>query len=341
MPNYKIYRKNNYLFVQDTVTDEIISGLAKDVRVYRLEKTDGNAYKFVNTSNDTKLASVPYTSIKEEDGTDFADEDAFVTFYTTFTGTTSTGGGGGSQTLPDTLLLGDREVKTVLVSTILADTGDYTFEDGDETKLVVLNADNANNDTFTVTIPFTAPEFAEYKVLFTTGENGFANNVVTYTPTAGNQIFGRAIQNSDENSIACIKVLQGGGNSSITYQSSNGDSAYLILDGTLTSQNDTDPPSVDWITQIDGVTTGAGAITMGYLNVGEYTFGKVGYFEAAKVFFDASLFVGSDSGAITSLIPLYEFSAPDALFIRCAKVSDGSANNNEITNVRFRITIKQ
>jgi len=124
-------------------------------------------------------------------------------------------------------------------------------------------------------------------------------------------------------------------------KSSAGDSAYLILDGTLTSQSDTDAPTVDWITQVDGVTTGTGAIEMGYSNVGEYTFDKVGYFEAAHVFFDASLFVGSDSGAITSLIPLYEFSAPDALFIRCAKVSDGSANNNEITNVRFRITIKQ
>jgi len=220
MPNYKIYRKNNYLFVQDTVTDEIISGLAKDVRVYRLEKTDGNAYRFVNTSNDTKLASVPYTSIKEEDGTDFADEDAFVTFYTTYTGTQATGGGGGSQSLGQVLAVSDRETKSILVSNLLAGDGNYTLEDGDEAKLITLVADDGNDAEVTITIPNTTPDFVEYKVFFSTGTNGYTNNKVTYLAAPGNENFGRTIQNSNENSIACIKVLQGGGNSSITYQSS-------------------------------------------------------------------------------------------------------------------------
>lgn len=155
----------------------------------------------------------------------------------------TTPSGGGSQSLGQVLAIADREVKTILVSDLLADTGNYTFEDGDETKLIILNANNANDDTVTFTLPEVTPDFAEYKVLFTTGQNGFTNNVVTYTPVGGNEIFGRAIQNSNENSIACIKVLLGGGNSSITYQSSAGDSA-LIYAAALNHET---------VTQISGV----------------------------------------------------------------------------------------
>jgi len=151
MPNYKIYRKNNYLFVQDTVTDEIISGLAKDVRVYRLEKTDGNAYRFVNTSNDTKLASVPYTSIKEEDGTDFADEKLAVPTFVTVTtaepapGTTVTN----AFPFPATMFtVGNTSEVAVIL--LLVNVNEKAASAASETETVVMSVDSVLLSTVVV-----------------------------------------------------------------------------------------------------------------------------------------------------------------------------------------------
>jgi len=116
-------------------------------------------------------------------------------------------------------------------------------------------------------------------------------------------------------------------------KSSAGDSA-LIYEGYLVSQTDTDAPVVSWL--------GAdGGITMAYVTEGGYAFQKTGLFDSAKVFFDTTPFEGATTTALFVLIPDYESQSPDGLYIKCQKITDATLHDNEVNNVRFRITIKQ
>lgn len=87
MPEYKVYVENNYLFVEDSSTSyKLVDGLAKDVLVIQKKKADGNDYQFKNMSDSVIIASIPYVNIKDENGDDFANEAAWIQFFTNNTG---------------------------------------------------------------------------------------------------------------------------------------------------------------------------------------------------------------------------------------------------------------
>jgi len=86
MPEYKFKVINNYIFLEDADTSATIEGIAKDIHIVQKQKTDGNAYEFKRMSDQVIIASIPYVSIKDENGDDFASESAFIEYYTSNTG---------------------------------------------------------------------------------------------------------------------------------------------------------------------------------------------------------------------------------------------------------------
>ena len=111
---------------------------------------------------------------------------------------------------------------------------------------------------------------------------------------------------------------------------SAGDSA-LIYEGYL-NQSDTEAPSVSWIGD-------DGGITMSYISAGRYSFDKIGLFTTDKTFFYSNAFIGAGSGLFSAIIPNYM--SEDSLEIEVYNAATSLRANNELSSIRFQITIKQ
>lgn len=80
----KIYRKNNYLIIEDTDSGKQYQGLAKNVFVYK-DIINESVYDFQGLTNNG-LFGIELTQIVDESGTPFANNQAFIDFYTENTG---------------------------------------------------------------------------------------------------------------------------------------------------------------------------------------------------------------------------------------------------------------
>ena len=90
---FKIYKKNNYLIIEDTVENKQYQGLAKDVFIYKNEKLE-NVYDFKGLDDDG-LKGISVLDILDEFNTPF-NVTTFEEFYTSETGSSGAPGGGGA-----------------------------------------------------------------------------------------------------------------------------------------------------------------------------------------------------------------------------------------------------
>ena len=89
---FKIYKKNNYIIIEDTVENKQYQGLAKNVFVYKDQKLE-NTYDFEGL-DDTGLKGVSILDMVDSLSVSFT-VNGFENFYTTETGSAGAGGGGG------------------------------------------------------------------------------------------------------------------------------------------------------------------------------------------------------------------------------------------------------
>ena len=91
---FKVYKKNDYLIIQDTVTNKEYEGLLKDVVISR-DLTTSTLFYFKNLNEDG-LEGIDFADIISSTGSPYASLDAFINYYTATNTTTSSGGGSGS-----------------------------------------------------------------------------------------------------------------------------------------------------------------------------------------------------------------------------------------------------
>jgi len=87
---FKIYKKNNYIIVEDTISGKQYQGLAKNVFVYKDLSSETN-YDFEGLTYNG-LKGISLSDIVDETNTPFVNEQAFIDFYTENTGNFNTGG---------------------------------------------------------------------------------------------------------------------------------------------------------------------------------------------------------------------------------------------------------
>lgn len=85
---FKIYKKNNYLIIEDTLINKQYQGLAKNVFVYKDEKLE-NVYDF-DILDDHGLKGVPLSEMIDSTDTPFTPS-SFLEFYTKETGSIGSG----------------------------------------------------------------------------------------------------------------------------------------------------------------------------------------------------------------------------------------------------------
>lgn len=87
---FKIYKKNNYIIIEDTVAGKQYQGLAKNVFVYK-DTLSETTYDFEGLTYNG-LKGIALADLLDENDTAFVDEQAFIDFYTENTGNFNTGG---------------------------------------------------------------------------------------------------------------------------------------------------------------------------------------------------------------------------------------------------------
>ena len=88
---FKIYKKNNYIIVEDTISGKQYQGLAKNVFVYK-DLTSESTYDFEGLTYNG-LKGVSLRDLIDENNVSFTDEQSFIDFYTENTGNFNSGGG--------------------------------------------------------------------------------------------------------------------------------------------------------------------------------------------------------------------------------------------------------
>lgn len=99
---FKIYKKNNYIIVEDTISGKQYQGLAKNVFVYK-DAVAETTYDFEGLTYNG-LKGVSLNDLIDENNVSFTDEQSFINFYTENTGNFNSGGG--SPQLTENELLG-------------------------------------------------------------------------------------------------------------------------------------------------------------------------------------------------------------------------------------------
>lgn len=87
---FKIYKKNNYIIIEDTIAEKQYQGLAKNVFVYK-DNLSETTYDFDGLTYNG-LKGISLSDIIDENDTPFANEQAFIDFYTENTGNFNSGG---------------------------------------------------------------------------------------------------------------------------------------------------------------------------------------------------------------------------------------------------------
>jgi len=82
---FKIFKKTNYFYIVDSLTDVINEGLAKDVKVKR-EKTDSTSFSFENVNGIQPTQRIAFADIVDENGDAYTDLATFVAWYEDNTG---------------------------------------------------------------------------------------------------------------------------------------------------------------------------------------------------------------------------------------------------------------
>ena len=88
---FKIYKKNNYIIVEDTISGKQYQGLAKNVFVYK-DAVAETTYDFEGLTYNG-LKGISLNDLVDETDTAFVNEQAFIDFYTENTGNFNEGGG--------------------------------------------------------------------------------------------------------------------------------------------------------------------------------------------------------------------------------------------------------
>lgn len=91
--SFKIYTKENYFYIEDTIEDILFEGLSKDVRVRRLSSTSSTFY-FDNVNGFDNRREIDFADILDINGVAYTDLDTFVSFYESETGKSSPQEGG-------------------------------------------------------------------------------------------------------------------------------------------------------------------------------------------------------------------------------------------------------
>lgn len=82
---YRIYKKGNYIFIDDETSGVRAEGLSKDVLV-RVKQIDSNDFHFTNVNSfDAGTNGINISEIKKEDGSPYTRQE-FEDFYTSATG---------------------------------------------------------------------------------------------------------------------------------------------------------------------------------------------------------------------------------------------------------------
>lgn len=87
---FKIYKKNNYIIIEDTIAGKQYQGLAKNVFVYK-DTTLETIYDFEGLTYNG-LKGISFSDLIDETNTPFVNEQAFINFYTENTGGFNSGG---------------------------------------------------------------------------------------------------------------------------------------------------------------------------------------------------------------------------------------------------------
>lgn len=91
---HKIYIKNNYLYIVDTLdNNRVYEGLAKEVR-FRKNYENSTDFYVDNVHGFDRNKKIPFNEIKDENGDDYPDVNTFVDFYELNTGNHNGGGNG-------------------------------------------------------------------------------------------------------------------------------------------------------------------------------------------------------------------------------------------------------
>lgn len=88
---FKIYKKNNYIIIEDTISGKQYQGLAKNVFVYK-DAVAETTYDFEGLTYNG-LKGISLNDLVDETDTAFVNEQAFIDFYTENTGNFNSGGG--------------------------------------------------------------------------------------------------------------------------------------------------------------------------------------------------------------------------------------------------------
>lgn len=87
---FKIYKKNNYIIIEDTIAGKQYQGLAKNVFVYK-DTIAETTYDFEGLTYNG-LKGIAFNDLRDETNTPFINEQAFIDFYTLNTGNFNSGG---------------------------------------------------------------------------------------------------------------------------------------------------------------------------------------------------------------------------------------------------------
>lgn len=141
---FKIYKKNNYIIVEDTISDKQYQGLAKNVFVYK-DLSSETTYDFEGLTYNG-LKGISLSDIVDETNTPFINEQAFIDFYTVNTGNFNSGGAS------------PQDKENIVSGVVASGTNTYTatyvptiteYEDGLK---VIVRFTNANTSTATLNV---------------------------------------------------------------------------------------------------------------------------------------------------------------------------------------------
>lgn len=139
----KIYKKGNYIFIEDTVSNVVIEGAAKDVKISTLNTTSTKFY-IKGTNADSALSDgIELADFVDENDVAFASRTAFVDWYTDNT-SFSNGGGNGNGVTQNLQQVTDEGATTNDNITTQAMTSTGSRANGD---LVVTIGDYDDTDT--------------------------------------------------------------------------------------------------------------------------------------------------------------------------------------------------
>jgi len=119
---FKIYKKNNYIIIEDTIAGKQYQGLAKNVFVYK-DKTLETVYDFEGLTYNG-LKGISFSDLIDEANTPFVNEQAFIDFYTENTGGFNQGG---ATPLPQNQLDALNANTTLSASNSVASMADIVF----------------------------------------------------------------------------------------------------------------------------------------------------------------------------------------------------------------------